>query len=112
VNVLTTAHNFTVEQSTFALKGTAAWAGAILSSNVGSLGFTVRDCDFTAPTSSTTVITNVIDTTGQTVDGSTTVLRCYFTTGSTKQLKGSATPDIASSENYVADATSGLLVTK
>ena len=112
VNILSTAHNFTVEQCTFALKETAAWAAAILSSNVGSLGFLVRECDFIAPTSATTVITNVIDCTSMTVDASTTVLRCYFTTGSTKQIKGTATPDVAASENYVADATGGLLTAK
>jgi hypothetical protein len=112
VNVLTTAHGFTVEQSTFQLKGTAAWATAILSSNPGTLGLMIRDCDFIAPTSATTVITNVIDCSSQTVDGSTTVLRCYFTTGPTKAVKASATPDIAIAESYTADATSGTLVAK
>lgn len=112
VNVLTTAHGFTVEQSTFQLKGTAAWAVAITSTNPGSLGFMVRDCDFIAPTSVTTVITNVIDCTGMTIDASTTVLRCYFTTGPTKAIKATATPDVAVSESYTADATSGTLVAK
>lgn len=112
VNVLTTAHGFTIEQSTFQLKGTAAWAVAITSTNAGSLGFLVRDCDFIAPTSVTTVISNVIDCTGMTVDGSTTVLRCYFTTGPTKAIKATATPDVAVSESYTADATSGTIVAK
>lgn len=112
VNVLGTAHNLAVEQSTFQLKGTAAWAVAVTSTNPGTLGFIVRDCDFVAPTSATTVITNVIDCTGMTVDASTTVLRCYFTTGPTKAIKATATPDVAVAESYTADATSGTIVAK
>ncbi len=112
VNVLGTAHGMTIENSTFELKGTAAWATAILSSNAGTLGLAIRDCDFIAPTSATTVITNVIDTTGQTVDGSTVAYRCYFMTGSTKDLKSTATPDIVASECYSADATAGITATR
>lgn len=111
VNVLATAHGLSVENSTFELKGTAAWADAILSSNAGTLGLSIVDCDFKTPTSATTVITDAIDVTGQTVDGSTLVLRCYFPAG-TDALEGSATPDVNVAESYTADATSGTIVAK
>jgi hypothetical protein len=111
VSILGTAQAWTIEQSTFELKGTAAWASAVISSNALSAGIAIRDCDFLAVASGT-AITNVIDMTGQTIDGSTVVERCYFTDGSTKFVKATATPDIHISECYVANATSGLIVTK
>jgi len=105
VNVLGTAHGLTLEQSTFELKGTAAWASVILSSNPGSLGNVIRDCDFIAPTSATTVMTAVIDTTGATVDGSHIVYRCYFPIVGTSHLKSTASADILVADSFQATAT-------
>jgi hypothetical protein len=110
VNVLGTAAALTVEQCTFELKGTAAWANAILSSNAGSLGVTVRDCDFVT-TASGTAITNCVNTTGQTVDGSTTVFRCYLAEPS-KGIVSTATADVADVDSWTANATSGTSVVR
>jgi len=109
VNVLGTAHGLTIEQSTFQLKGTAAWAAAILSSNAGTLGVMARDCDFITPTSATTVMTVGINTTGQTVDGSFQVLRCYFPVGS-DGIASTATADAILAESYTAGTTGGVLL--
>ena len=108
VSVLTTAHGLVIEQSTFELQGTAAWADAILSSNAGTLGLQVRDCDFLTPTKTTTVMTDAIDATGMTVDGATTVYRCYFPEG-TDAFEATGTLDIMCAENYLASSTSGLI---
>lgn len=108
ISVLTTAHGLIIEQSTFELQGTAAWADAILSSNAGSLGLQVRDCDFLTPTKTTTVMTDAIDCTGMTVDGSTTVYRCFFPE-STDAFEATATLDIMCAENYLATSTGGAI---
>lgn len=108
INVLTTAHGLVIEQSTFELQGTAAWADAILSSTPGSLGLLVRDCDFIAPTKTTTVITDGIDATGMTVDGSVVAFRCYFGE-SIDAFKATATLDVQGAENYLATSTGGAL---
>lgn len=104
VNVLTTAHGLTVEQSTFELQGTAAWADAILSSTPGTLGLKIRDCDFYTPTLTTTVMTDVIDITGMTVDGSLQCYRCYFPEGS-DAFQVTATPDGICAECFTAFST-------
>ena len=109
VVVLGTAHGLTIEQSTFELKGTAAWATGILSSNAGTLGLLIRDCDFINPTSATTVITTAINTTGQTVDGSTKVLRCYVDAG-TDGVTATAMVDIVLSESYTANSSGGTIL--
>jgi hypothetical protein len=106
VNILGTAQNFTIEQSTFQLKGTAAWAIAILSSNPGTLGLLVRDNDFMNPTSVTTVITTALNTTGQTVDGSTQAYRNFVPAG-TDFATATAIADISVAENYLASITTG-----
>lgn len=110
VNMLGTCHGWTIEQSTFELKGTAAWANAILSSNASSTGLMIRDCDFKNPTSATTVITTAINTTSQTIDGSTQVFRCYIPTG-TDGVTASAMADIVLAGTYLADTSGGALVT-
>lgn len=104
VNVLGTSHGLTIELSTFELRGTAAWADAILSSNPGTVGLFVKDCDFHTPTIATTVMTDVIDITGQTVDGSTQVYRCFFPEGS-DAFQITATPDGICAECYTAFST-------
>ena len=104
VNILGTTHNLTVELSTFELKGTAAWADVILSSNVGTVGLFVKDCDFHTPTLTTTVLTDAIDITGQTIDGSLQVYRCYFPEG-TDAFQITATPDGIAAECYTAFST-------
>jgi hypothetical protein len=110
VNTLGTTSSFTIEQCTFELKGTAAWANAILASNAGGKGLVIRDCDFINPTSATTVITTAINTTGQTIDGSTQVHRCYIPTG-TDGVTASAMVDIVLTETYLANSSGGALVT-
>ncbi len=110
VNILGTAHGFTIEQSTFQLKGTAAWAAAILSSQAGTLGTLIRDCDFQNPTSSTTVITAAYLATGQTVDGSTQMYRCYVPAG-TDCTTGSASADVSIAECYQSSIAGGTLAT-
>lgn len=105
-----TMHGFTIENSTFELMGTAAWAKAINSTSPGTLGLIVRDCDAINPTSVTTVITTFIDTTGQTGDGSTQVYRCYVPTG-TDGVTASAMVDIVLCETYLASTGGGTLVT-
>lgn len=110
INTLGTTSSFTIELCTFELKGTAAWATAILASQAGGKGLVIRDCDFINPTSATTVITTAINTTGQTIDGSTQVHRCYFPTG-TDGVTASAMVDIVLTETYLANSSGGALVT-
>lgn len=110
VNVLGTAHGLTIENSTFELKGTAAWASAITTSNAGTLGLLIREVDFMNPTSATTVITTAVTNTGQTVDASLAMYRCYFDTG-TDAITGSATADGVLAECYLASAAGGALAT-
>lgn len=108
VNVLTTAHGLVIENSTFELQGTAAWADAVKSSVAGTLGLHIRECDFISPTKTTTVITDAIDSTGMTVDGSTTVFRCFFGE-SIDAFEATATLDIQAAECYLATSTGGAL---
>jgi hypothetical protein len=105
VNILGTASCFTIEECTFELKGTAAWATGILSSNAGTLGLVVRDNDVFNPTQVTTVMTTFLNTTGQTVDGSTLALRNYVPAG-TDFATATAIADIQVTENYLASITS------
>lgn len=106
VRAVGTCIGLRIESSTFELQGTAAWDDAIESTLVGTLGLHIRDCDFLQPTSATTVITDAIDVTGMTIDGSTQVYRCYFPTGC-DAIEATATPDVVVAECYLADTTSG-----
>lgn len=110
VRALGTVLGLTIENSTFRLVGAAAWANAITVIDAGSLGTVVRDCDFTNPTSATTVITTCINTTGATVDASTQVYRCYIPAGS-DSVTASAMADIVLCETYIANSSGGALVT-
>ena len=105
-----TMHGFTIEQCTFEVMGTAAWAAAIKSVSPGTLGLQVRDCDAFNPVSATTVITTFLDTTGQTPDASTQVYRCYIPAG-TDGVTASAMADIVLAETYIANSSGGSLVT-
>ena len=109
VALLGSCHGFTIENSTFELKGTAAWADAILSSSAGTVGLVVRDCDFINPTSATTVITTAINTTGQTIDASTQVHRCYVGAG-TDGATATAMADIVLTESYTANSSGGTII--
>lgn len=108
VNVLGTVRGMVVENSTFELKGTAAWADAILAS-VDTSEMTIRDCDFITPKAAGTVMTDAIDVTGLADGaGSVKVFRCYFTEGS-DAFEATATLDITAAENYLSTATGGAL---
>lgn len=106
---LCTVIGLTIENSTFELKGTAAWANAITMASAGGLGVAIRDCDFINPTSATTVITTAINTTGQTIDGSTQVHRCYVGAG-TDGATASAMVDIVLTECYTANSSGGTII--
>lgn len=104
-----TVRGLTIENSTFELKGTAAWADAILATGTANVGVTIRDCDFLTPTVATTVMTDVIDITGAVIDGNTHVLRCYFPDGS-DAFQITATPDAIASECYTSTNTAASMV--
>ena len=104
-----TAYNWTIEFCSFEHKGTGAWAAAILSSNASSAGLFVRDCDFLTSSNATSVITSCINSTAQTIDGSTQVLRCYAP--GVELVTGTASPDIILAESYTCSAAGGALAT-
>lgn len=110
VRALGTVIGLSIENCTFRLVGAAAWADAITAIDAGSLGITIRDCDFVQPTSATTVITNCIDVTGVTTDAATLVYRCYIPAGA-DGVTGSAMADIVLAETYIANSGGGTLVT-
>lgn len=99
---------FSIENSTFELKGNAAWAVAVLSSNAGSTGLVIRDVDFINPVNTTTVITTAVTTSAQTIDGSTLISRCYVSAG-TDVATASAIVDIVLVETYLASSGGGAL---
>lgn len=96
-----------IENSTFFLSGTTAWDDAIEITLAGSLGNSIRDCDFITQGFGT-VMTDCIDVTGATTDGGTHVYRCYFPQGS-DAFEATATIDIYCAENYLATSTGGAL---
>lgn len=96
-----------IEQCTFELMGTAAWADAILSTGITN-ELTIRDCDFIQPTNATTVMTDAIDVTLATTGGGCKVFRCYFTEG-TDAFQSTATDDCIAAECYMSGTTGGVL---
>mgnify|MGYP001560571141 CR=1 FL=1 len=92
-----------IEQCTFELLGTAAWADCILSTGITN-ELTIRDCDFLTPAGVTTVMTGAIDVTLATTEGACKVLRCYFSQGS-DAFQMSATGDLHASDCYVLTST-------
>lgn len=96
-----------IESSTFYLSGATAWDDAIEITLAGSLGNHFRDLDFIQAVSGT-VITDCIDVTGATVDGSHQAYRCYFPAGS-DAFEATATADVYAAECYLATTTGGAL---
>lgn len=108
VHIAGTAHGFTIENSTFELKGTAAWAAAIdlVPISTGAhLGIVIRDNDFINPTSSTTVITTAVRSVTATTVASVHMLRNYVSAG-TDGATAVANNVIAFAENYLAGVAS------
>jgi hypothetical protein len=108
ISIAGTAHGFTIENSTFELKGTAAWAAAIdlIPISVGAhLGIVIRDNDFLNPTSSTTVITTAVQSATATTVASILMLRNYVAAG-TDGATAAANNVIAFAENYLAGVAS------
>ncbi len=108
INIAGTAHGFTIENSTFELKGTAAWAAAIDMEpiSVGALlGVVIRDNDFVNPTSSTTVITTAVRSVTATTVASVSMLRNYVGAG-TDGATAVANNVICFAENYLAGVAS------
>ncbi len=94
-----------IEACTFRLVGDTAWDDAI--EMVGaSLGTVIQDCDFIQRASGT-VITDCIDNASATVNGSTTVLRCYFAVGA-NALTNAAEADNQCAENYGMQAAASV----
>jgi len=96
-----------IESSTFYLGGATAWDDVIEITLAGSVGNKIRDCDFITQGSGT-VMTDCIDATGATTDGSTSAYRCYFPAGS-DGFEATATADIYAAECYLATTTGGAL---
>jgi len=96
-----------IESSTFYLGGATAWDDVIEITLAGSIGNKIRDCDFITQGSGT-VMTDCIDATGATTDGSTSAYRCYFPAGS-DGFEATATADIYAAECYLATTTGGAL---
>mgnify|MGYP001583782422 CR=1 FL=1 len=107
IRALGTVLGLKIENSTFELRGTAAWDDAIEIIDAGSLGTLIRDCDFVFPVSATTVITNCIELTGASVAGASKVYRCYFDGDSTVSVNATDTPSRLFAGNYRAQTTAG-----
>lgn len=108
VVAITTAYGLAIENCTFSMKGTAAWARSIESLSAGTTNTIIRDCDFlNSSTASTEGITTAIFT-GATIDGATQVYRCYVSAG-TDVATGTAITDIVLAETYLASAGGGAL---
>lgn len=100
-----TTLDLTIESCTFKLVGDTAWDDAVELVST-SLGTTIRDCDF-LQRSSGTVMTDAIDLTGATIDGSTTILRCMFAVGSDPtEIANVADNQVA--ENYLMQAAASV----
>jgi len=102
-----TVRGMVVENCTFELLGTAAWADAILSTGITNQ-LAIRDCDFITPSVATTVMTDAIDVTLATGDGACKVFRCYFMEG-TDAFETTATLDVVAAECYLANSTGSIL---
>ena len=101
-----TVLDLNIENCTFELRGDTAWDDAIESTLAGSIGWKVKECDFTQR-SSGTVITDCIQWAG-TVDGTISMYRCYVAAGS-DLIESTETADSYSNECYLATTTGGAL---
>lgn len=100
-----TTNDLLMEYCTFRLVGDTAWANAV-EIDVASLGTVFRDLDFIERASGT-VMTDCLDISGATVDGSVTVLRCYFPVGS-NSLTNANVADNQCAENYLMQAAASV----
>jgi hypothetical protein len=98
-----TCNEFLIENCTTMLVGDTAWPDAI-EFTTASLGTIIRDCDFLTRATGT-VMTDAVDLTGATVDGSSTVLRCFFAVGS-DSIQTANIADAQAAENYIATGAS------
>ena len=109
INVLGTARGMTIENSTFELKGTAAWAAAIAiapaAGAASTLGTLIRDNDFVNPTSTTTVITTAVSSGTITTQSAIIMYRNYVDAG-TDGATAAANNVISLAENYLAGVAS------
>lgn len=96
-----------IENSTFELRGNTALDDSIEITLAGSLGTKIRDCDWVQNVSGT-VITDCVEVTGVTTDGSTLLYRCYAPAGS-DLVEATATADAYAAECYLATTTGGAL---
>ena len=103
-----TIYGWTIEQCTFAHKGTGAWAVAVLASNASSAGLMIRDSDFISSSNATSVITTAVTTTGMSIDASTLIWRCYASAG-TDVCTATAIVDIGLAETYLGSSGGGAL---
>jgi hypothetical protein len=109
VNLLGTARGMTIENSTFELKGTAAWAAAIsvapAAGAASTLGTLIRDNDFINPTSTTTVITTAVSS-GTLTTQSAIIMYRNFVDAGTDGATAAANNVISLAENYLASVAS------
>ena len=109
VVAITTAYGLAIENCTFTMKGTAAWASAIEQLSAGTTNMIVRDCDFlNSSTAATEGITTAVANGGGTIDGSVQIYRCYVSAG-TDVVTASAIVDCVLAETYLASAGGGAL---
>lgn len=78
-----------IKNCTFRLQGTTAWADAVVSAT-GAVDVLFENCKWISGTAA--VITDAIEWTGNTTDGSAQLRNCYFSLGSS-DLDGSADAD-------------------
>lgn len=103
VEAANTCVDTTIESCTFKHGGDTAWANAIFFATGISLGTIVRDCDFLVRATGTT-ITDAIDVSVNTIDGSNTVYRCYVPVGG-GAFNVAATADGIVVDSYTAGST-------
>jgi hypothetical protein len=101
-----TAAGFTnsfIQNSTVVLDGTTAWDD-VIEVTTGTDQLVIRDCDFVH--SSGAIMTDIIDTTGNTNDHSVMVMRCMHGVAS-DLTEATATSDIVLVNNYIATIQGG-----
>lgn len=104
VVMIGTAYGLSIEHSTFENTGTGAWARVIEAVTASvSAGVTVRDCDFLTSASTTTLMTNIVYSSGAQIDGFLAMLRCYIPAGS-DLATGAAIPEFVFAETYISSS--------
>lgn len=94
-----------IKNCTFRLQGGTAWADAVVSAT-GALDILFDNCRWLSGTAA--VITDAIEWTGNTIDGSAQLRNCYFSKGS-GDIEVSATADawVTSNSEVAQDAAGG-----